>query len=340
MNKKYFTIAANGLEKLLAIGFCVFLLLLALAGCKKDQLIPKNHNSVSNPSKITQVLAPCGTPLVTDLLAGQSIDAGNVTIYNTADSLYIFVETSGNWRLTSTKIYVGTLAGMPQTSTGNPKVGQFPYKKNFNPSSTTSLTAISLANLPACYIVAVHVDLQEVVNGTIVQTQTGWANGSPMPGANWAMYANYCTQACNPCVYPTTTTTLFAGQTINVGTLSITNDAANLSINYQLSGGWYIREIHLYVGTLSLMPVNSQNVPVPGQFPINQSYTTGVQSASFNVPLVGLPSCYIIAAHASVYHVASDGSVDQTETAWGFGDPFQNTNRWGWTVPYCTAICQ
>lgn len=169
MNKGPFTIRPSGLIKLFVLGLCFCLL--PVSGCKKEQLTPHDRNSVSSFNKSAQV--PCGTPLVKDLLAGQSIDAGNVTIYNTADSLYIFVETSGNWRLTSTKIYVGTLAGMPQTNTGNPKPGQFPYKKNFNPPSTTSLTVISLANLPACYIVAVHADLQEIVNGTVVQTQTG-----------------------------------------------------------------------------------------------------------------------------------------------------------------------
>ncbi|MNU99594.1 hypothetical protein D3C71_897360 [compost metagenome] len=337
MNKKYFTIRGDCLKKLFVLGSCFFLL--TLLGCKKEQLTRQDHHSVGSSQRTTQVSAPCGTPYTTDLLAGQNIDAGNVTIYNTQDSLYIFVETSGNWRLTSTKIYVGTLAGMPQTSTGNPKVGQFPYKKNFSPSATSSLTVISLSGLPACYIVAVHVDLQEVVNGTVVQTQTGWANGSPIPGNNWAMYANYCTQACNPCVYPTTTTTLFAGQTINVGTLSITNDANNIHVTYQLTNGWYLGEVHLYVGPLSQMPVNSQNVPIPGHFPINETFGAGVQTISYTIPLAGLPPCYIIAAHASVYRLASDGSVAQTETAWGFGNPFQNTDRWGWTVPYCTQTC-
>jgi len=330
------TIRASGLINLFVLSLCFCLL--PVSGCKKEQLTPHDRNSVNSFNKSLQV--PCGTPLVQDLLAGQSIDAGNVTIYNTADSLYIFVETSGNWRLTSTKIYVGTLAGMPQTSTGNPKPGLFPYKKNFNPPSTTSLTAVSLANLPACYIVAVHVDLLEIVNGTVVQTQTGWANGTPIPGNNWAMYVNYCTQTCNPCVYPTTTTTLFAGQTINVGTLSIANDANNISVTYNLQNGWYFGEVHLYIGPLNLMPVNSQNVPIPGHFPVNQTFGAGITTFTYSGSLAGLPPCYIIAAHASVYRLAPDGTVEQTETAWGFGDPFQNTERWGWTVPYCTQTCQ
>ncbi len=336
MKTKYFTIRANSLTKLFVLGICFCLL--PLTGCKKEQLTHQDGNSVGSSVKTSQVSAPCGTPFVTDLIAGQNMDAGNVTIYNTSDSLYIFVETSGNWKLTSTKIYVGTLAGMPQTSTGNPKVGQFPYKKNFSPAATSSLTAVSLAGLSSCYIVAVHVDLQEVVNGTIVQTQTGWANGTPMPGNNWAMYVNYCTQSCNPCVYPTTTTTLFAGQTINVGTLSITNNASSITVNYALSNGWYLDEIHLYIGPLSQMPVNSQNVPVPGQFPVNQSFGSGVNTYSYSRPLAGLPSCYVVVAHASVYKVVN-GVIVQTETAWGFGDPFQNTDRWGWTVPYCTQAC-
>lgn len=336
MNNYYTTV--NGLRKPFISGLCLSLLVLLLLGCKKEPVSP-NRFSVGSFEKTTQSPDPCGTPLVTDLMAGQNIDAGNVTIYNTGDSLYIFVETSGNWRMTSTKIYAGTLAGMPQTNTGSPKVGQFPYKKNFNPSATSSLTAIPLSNLPAFYIVAVHVDLQRVVGGTVVQTETGWANGSDLPGSNWAMAVDYCTQECNPCVYVPHTTTLFGGQTIPVGTLTITNDADSLYVTYQLTGEWYVKEVHLYVGPLNQMPVNSQNVPVPGQFPIKEAWPHWIQTKTYAFSLNGLPACYVVAAHASVYHVGSNGMPDMWETAWGFGDPFEDTERWGWTVPYCTQVC-
>lgn len=316
------------------------LLLLSLSGCKKEQVYPvKSRDAVSSYQKTAQNLQPCGTPLVVDLLAGQTMDAGNVTIYNTDDSLYVYVETSGNWLIASTKIYAGTLAGMPQTNSGNPKVGQFPYKSNYSPGVSGSLTAIPLSALPSCYIVAIHVDLQETVNGTVVQTQTGWASGTAMSGNNWGMYVDYCTQDCTPCVYGTQTTTLFAGQSIDVGTVSITNDADSVYVTYSLTGSWYYRQVHIYIGPLSEMPVNSQNVPIPGQFPINEMLSgSGLQTVTYGYPLDNLPECYVIAAHASVY-LLGDVGITETQTAWGFGDEFQDTDRWGWTIPYCTQTC-
>jgi hypothetical protein len=61
-------------------------------------------------------------PFVTDLIAGQNYDVGDVKVWNDADNLYITHEPDG-WYITETHLYVGK--NNPMTLTSAP--GQFPY---------------------------------------------------------------------------------------------------------------------------------------------------------------------------------------------------------------------
>jgi hypothetical protein len=320
-------------------GALITLIVLALIGsCKKIGFKGESDGNAVDNSLKSNTIVPCGTPTTVNLMAGQNIDIGSVQIANTLDSLYITITSEGAWWLKAANIYVGTLSGMPQTPNGNPKIGHFPYKKTFNPMKQTVRFAIPLTGLPACYIAAVHVEVCRLNNGIVVQNETAWGQGSPMPGANWAMFINYCTQVCNPCVYDIISTPLYAGQTIPAGTVLITNDADSIYVTINLASSWYLRQLHVYVGSYQNMPMNSQNVPIPGQFPINLAFSGNAQSATVSYSLNGLQQCYIVAVHAEVSQIINGVTV-QTETAWSFGDPFINTNRWGWTTPYCTQIC-
>lgn len=72
-------------------------------------------------------------PFVTKLIAGQHIDAGNVTVWNDGDNLYVQYVTTGGWVLTETHLHVATsLAGIPQKN-GNPPPGQFDYANEYDP---------------------------------------------------------------------------------------------------------------------------------------------------------------------------------------------------------------
>jgi hypothetical protein len=61
-------------------------------------------------------------PYVTDLLAGQTEDVGDVKVWNDADNLYITYEiTDLDWIITETHLYVG------KNAAPTPAPGQFPY---------------------------------------------------------------------------------------------------------------------------------------------------------------------------------------------------------------------
>ena len=120
---------------------------------------------------------------------------GTVSVWNDGSTLYVKYKTIGDWELTETHVAVNTsLADIPQTKKGNPKVGHFPYKMTHDPSVTDYTYQIDLIWAPGTNVtIAAHAVVQ---NGC--QEETAWADcGGPnakFPGNNWATYFTYIVQ--------------------------------------------------------------------------------------------------------------------------------------------------
>jgi hypothetical protein len=161
---------------------------------------------------IAQTGGVCGTPAVTTLYAGQTIDAGTVTVSNDSSNVYVTFSTRNGWQLTETHLAIAsTLAGIPQTKSGNPKVGNFPYQRSYNPSVTSDVYVFSLDQLAvslgfdrftcgsSSFVVAAHaVVVQQDGSGGVTARETGWGAGTGFPGGNWATYFGYTVQCCAP----------------------------------------------------------------------------------------------------------------------------------------------
>jgi len=133
------------------------------------------------------------------------------------------------------------------------------------------------------------------------------------------------------------TLTLWAGQTIDAGTLIVSNDETNLYVTYTTTGKF--GTLHLWVGTdFSLLPMNSQGTPVPGQFPYVVD-ATGLTTYMFVIPLANISfysqcgDIIYVVAHAEV---TINGN---NETAFGGDIEGTGTNRWYYYTEYVTACC-
>lgn len=144
----------------------------------------------------------CGVPKVVRFLAGQHTDVGSVTVGNDADSLYVTYKTTGDWYMKKLHLYVGACDEVPKNKGGLipgqfEKVdGQFGVQVSFMPYQTTHRIAIAKKDLPECFCVAAHAEVEKVVNGK-VNSQTAWGEGENM-GNNWSMMFDYCVQECTP----------------------------------------------------------------------------------------------------------------------------------------------
>ena len=134
-------------------------------------------------------------PTVQNIMAGQNYLAGNVTVGNDSDNLYVTYQAAANWYFDELHLFVGNYQDIVLKN-GNPAPGQFPYKISFN-SNTQMYTFVipltQITNIDGCFTVAAHASMRKKnSNGQTIQTETGWSGTSDFPGNNWAKYFNYC----------------------------------------------------------------------------------------------------------------------------------------------------
>jgi len=97
---------------------------------QSDGFINKTTNTVS-----------VNTSQSFDLLAGQHILAGNVTVSNDGQNFHITFNTQDGWLINEVHVWIGEhLSALPKNKGGNPMIGQFPYKaSNLNGVTTYSV---------------------------------------------------------------------------------------------------------------------------------------------------------------------------------------------------------
>lgn len=130
-----------------------------------------------------------------DIIAGQNEVAGEVCIDIVGGDLVATYQTNGDWQLGEFHLFVGeSIDDMPATKKGSPKNGKFPYK-GFGDDNTAviivskeELGVADLCDLESLAVAAHCVVDKEDESGNVIQSETGWAEGKPIDGANWATY--------------------------------------------------------------------------------------------------------------------------------------------------------
>lgn len=138
----------------------------------------------------------CSKPrfLVTDLIASQHYDVGDVTIWNDADFLYVEYKLSIIWlRLYQTHLHVATsLEDIPQ-SNGNAIPGQFAYKtthKRWVQNYTYQVPLDESWETGTELYIASHATITGICN----LFATAWGDGINFPGNKWGTYIIYTLQ--------------------------------------------------------------------------------------------------------------------------------------------------
>lgn len=134
------------------------------------------------------------------LYAGQTINAGTACVSVEGQDLLVTYNTVGGWQMTEVHAWVGdSLATMPQTKTGNPQIGRFPYTSGDITGATTYTFRIPLTSLSTdpelcghTFLVATHAALRKADGSGGYETQTGWGAGDQInTRGSWATYFSY-----------------------------------------------------------------------------------------------------------------------------------------------------
>ncbi len=260
--------------------------------------------------------APVVAPATTDqvyvsgsgcvtLLAGQTIPAGTVciTVDNALNCVNVTYATVNGWQLVEAHLWAGTsLTQMPVNRSGNPVPGQFPYVSGNITGVTTWSYCIPLsvfnldANMETCNQIgyfAAHAALQQVdANGNVIQTQTGWGEGSRIVNrGSWATY--YTMQFfCEPNTPP-------AAETCETAFAFSGNDA-DCFLNYGFERwGWVI-------GPLAPGSYTYDVYAAAGQCDLSKGWNVGAVTVNYD------------GATATVtYNMSTGFTMDETQVSAG-----------------------
>jgi len=191
------------MKKINLLGYLSMALLLFFTSCNQqdgDVILQSKEFNTTNLSKSQIQEMSCGETTVVSLIAGQHIDVGTVSVSNDETYLYVTYETTGDWYLTETHLYVGAESDIPLSGGGNPKMGHFPYSDPHG--ITQSYTyQVDLSTLDDTFVVIAHAVVDKIVNGeTIISEETGYGcideNTEWFPGKRWGCYFEYTKQEC------------------------------------------------------------------------------------------------------------------------------------------------
>ncbi|MEP7256721.1 MAG: hypothetical protein ABI666_13160 [Ferruginibacter sp.] len=195
-------------KKLLYSALAFTITSVAIFSCQKADITPTNNTPASAPAQEYVKIPPIDNdgpvlgrtdeclPTEVNLMAGQTMIAGTITVTNDSSYIYVTYTTTGGWVLTQTHLYVGDCALIPVNNPGNPIPGQFPYGGTLN-NVTTVTYQIPISKIPmgGCGCIAAHAVVKQLnSSGGTIQTQTGWGQGTliNMTGGNWGMKFDYC----------------------------------------------------------------------------------------------------------------------------------------------------
>ena len=162
-----------------------------------DQEILNIYNGPNGSSSESTEDDFCYEPCTTTFFAGQTIDVGDVTVYQTSGSndVYVKFATEDDWEIEETQMHFGeNVSNIPQTGGGNPKPGQFDYKQEHSPAVQEYIYTIDESEFTCGtdYIFAAHGDV--ITPG---ESEGAWGDGNDFSGPNWATYFSCNIQCCN-----------------------------------------------------------------------------------------------------------------------------------------------
>ncbi len=152
--------------------------------------VSSSKDAASNTRAVTDA---CGDVKTLTLWAGQHIDVGNLEVYNNEESLFVVYNTNGDWKITETHLYVGS--NPPKNKNGILVPGKFPYKSTHDNASTV-IYEVPLSDLSDCFQVYAHAVVNNVVAGSVVDSQTAFGGDLSGTGPRWFFYTDFCVQDC------------------------------------------------------------------------------------------------------------------------------------------------
>ncbi len=252
-------------------------------------------------------------PFVTDLIAGQFYDVGDVLVWNDGSFLYVKYMTTGGWYLGETHLAVATvLSDIPHTSKGNPVPGLFEFSADHAVGTTEYTYQIDLDWSPGTDLyIAAHA-------------------GVCGPGSNGMTPAEGLISTVTLWTFPTP---------VAAGSVSVSIVGTDLVVTFQTTGDWVLLDTQL---GFSMTPF-----PFPPPwwtFPYVHIGLGGVTTDTYTIPMsslgIGVGDTIYVSVHAWMRGldefnnmILSDGYADE--------NPFDGWQKYfAITIPAVPVVCE
>lgn len=132
----------------------IVLLSVFAVSCEKDEV----QQDIGSQPEIAYKLNDSGCPHVTDLIAGQHIDVGDIIISNDQANIYVtYLINEPGWYMKLSHMHIAEdVSGIPQTHKGNPKVGKFDYQMEHNHATEYTISVPYSWSAGTNIVVAAH----------------------------------------------------------------------------------------------------------------------------------------------------------------------------------------
>jgi uncharacterized delta-60 repeat protein len=242
-------------------------------------------------SVIPSLPAVCGVPTVTRLIADEVVPAGTVEATQDAGHLYVVYRTDPAWPILNTAVYVGaSVADIPTSGGGNPRVGKFPYKARHHGEHEV-VWEIDLTDAPGDdLVIAAFAQVGEAVEGA-------WGEG-PMisSGGNWSMYFEHRVTRC-------------AAKTVDVSGGTVATPGGEASIEIPAGALPGPLDITIDPATVEDLQEHAGSLQTVGTFSVGQASGAHADAASAGAALE-LPAVQggVIPIEGAIWDFGPDGT--------------------------------
>jgi hypothetical protein len=173
--------------------------------CQKENVTPTKEisdsaNVVTTTTTTNSALDyyNCGDILNTPQRTSNDKIAGQTTISNNSEFFEITIQTTGNWIIDKTRIYLGTSTGVPLNSNGTPKINDFQYKTSHPWDTQVYKLRIPKGTVTGNVTIVVQADVLRVNKTTcaIYECQSSYADGVSFVSWSPAQKVNYAVRPC------------------------------------------------------------------------------------------------------------------------------------------------
>lgn len=112
-----------------------------------------------NAVTATQTISYCGTTIISELMAGENLLVGNVTVSSDENNLYVTFTAVDEFMFSNTSFYFTTCDDLPVDKIAAPITNQPPLDESHSPKVSSYTYTVPLSRVPGCVCLVARAEI-------------------------------------------------------------------------------------------------------------------------------------------------------------------------------------